>query len=195
MQDRAAAIPLGAGEEDADLMRAIALGDQAAFRRLVRRHLPATVRLAARILGNPSEAEDVAQEALIRVWKHAENFEAPESRGARFTTWLHRIVVNLCIDLRRRKAFEPLDDVAEPISAEEGAEDRMIAAEKRARVGAALGKLPERQRAAFVLCFYEERSNAEAARIMGIGVKALESLLVRARRGLRDALGTERSTV
>lgn len=195
MKDVAVAISparISAPEEDAALMRAVAAGDQAAFRRLMQRHLAGTVRLATRVLGGNAEAEDVAQDAFIRVWRHAQSFEDPKSRGARFSTWLHRIVLNLCIDLRRKKSFTPLDDVEEPASNAPSAEAAMIATEKRKRVRAALDTLPERQRTAFVLCFYEEMSNAAAAEVMGIGVKALEALLVRARRGLRETLDAER---
>lgn len=181
------------GEEDAVLMRLVAGGDRAAFGRLVRRHLPGTVRLAARVLGNAAAAEDAAQEAFVRVWKHAARFEDPGARGALFTTWLYRIVVNLCIDEKRKARFSALDDVPEPLDARPDAEGEMQGKERAARVQAALAALPERQRTALVLCFYEELSNREAAEIMGVGVKALESLLVRARRTLREELEGERT--
>jgi RNA polymerase sigma-70 factor (ECF subfamily) len=180
-----------APEDDAELMRRTASGDQAAFRLLMQRHLAGAARLAQRVLGSTGAAEDVAQEAFIRVWKHAGNFEAPDARGAKFTTWLYRIVVNLCIDEKRKHRFEALDDIPEPADTRGGAETEMQKREQSARVRKALEDLPERQRTAFVLCFYEEHSNKEAADVMGIGIKAVESLLVRARRTLRDALKTE----
>jgi len=188
--------PIGRQEDegrlDADLMRRIADGDQRAFQQLVHRHLAGAVRLATRVLGSSAMAEDAAQEAFIRVWKHAGSFEDPEKRGAKFTTWLYRIVLNLCIDEKRRIRFDALDDVPEPMDDRPGAEKDMQRREQSARVQAALAALPERQRTAFVLCFYEDYTNKEAAAMMGIGLKAIESLLVRARRTLRDTLKTEK---
>jgi RNA polymerase sigma-70 factor, ECF subfamily len=178
--------------DDAALMRGIAGGDEQAFRALMRRHLGHSVRLAQRILGGAGAAEDAAQEAFIRVWKHAGNFDDPAARGAKFTTWLHRIVVNICIDEKRKKRFDALDDVPEPMDAADNAERAMQRREQSKRVQQALQALPERQRTAFVLCFYEGRSNKEAADIMGLGIKAVESLLVRARRDLRTRLQGEK---
>lgn len=179
-------------EDDADLMRRAAGGDQRAFQTLMHRHLARTVRLAARILGSTGAAEDVAQEAFIRVWKHAADWQQPHHAGAKFTTWLYRIVLNLCIDEKRKARFTGLDDLPEPADERDNAEKGLEKQERSASVRAALAELPERQRAAFVLCFYEEHSNKDAAGMLGISVKALESLLVRSRRALKDKLGQEK---
>lgn len=179
-------------KDDADLMRQTADGDQRAFQKLMARHLSRTVRLASRIMGGTAAAEDVAQEAFIRVWKHAADWQDPEKSGAKFTTWLYRIVLNLCIDEKRRHRFANIDDMPEPADEKQGAEQKMQQQEQGRRVAAALEKLPERQRAAFVLCFYEEYSNKEAADMLGISVGAVESLLVRSRRFLRDELMEEK---
>lgn len=179
-------------KDDADLMRQTADGDQRAFQKLMARHLSRTVRLASRIMGGTAAAEDVAQEAFIRVWKHAADWQDPEKSGAKFTTWLYRIVLNLCIDEKRRHRFANIDDLPEPADEKQGAEQKMQQQEQGKRVAAALEKLPERQRAAFVLCFYEEYSNKEAADMLGISVGAVESLLVRSRRFLRDELMEEK---
>ena len=177
--------------DDAMLMQRIAGGDQRAFRDLMQRHLPRTVRLAARVLGSTGAAEDVAQEAFVRVWKHAANWEDPKQAGAKFTTWLYRIVLNLCIDEKRKRTFTDIDAIPEKADDTPNAEANMQRREKSKRVKAALEQLPERQRAALVLCFYEEYSNKDAADMLGISVKAIESLLVRARRMLRDLLQDE----
>lgn len=177
--------------DDAMLMQRIAGGDQRAFRDLMQRHLPRTVRLAARVLGSTAAAEDVAQEAFVRVWKHAANWEDPKQAGAKFTTWLYRIVLNLCIDEKRKRTFTDIDAIPEKADDTPNAETHMQRREKSKRVKAALEQLPERQRAALVLCFYEEYSNKDAADMLGISVKAIESLLVRARRMLRDLLQDE----
>lgn len=178
--------------EDAQLMARIANGDQRALHALMQRHLGRTVRMATRVLGSTGAAEDVAQEAFIRVWKHAAQWQDPDEAGAKFSTWLYRIVLNLCIDEKRKKTFGNIDDVPEQADATPNAERQMQRQEQSQRVRAALATLPERQRAAFVLCFYEDFSNREAADMLGISVKALESLLVRARKTLRDLLQGER---
>ncbi len=179
-------------QDDAALMRLVAAGDQRAFQRLMHRHLSRTVRLASRILGGSGAAEDAAQEAFIRVWKHAADWEDPGKTGAKFTTWLYRIVLNLCIDEKRKHRFTNIDDVAEPEDETPNAERGLERQEQSARVKDALAELPDRQRAAFVLCFYEDYSNKEAADMLGISVKAVESLLVRSRRILRDKLVEEK---
>jgi RNA polymerase sigma-70 factor (ECF subfamily) len=180
-------------KDDAELMRRIAAGDQRAFQKLMHRHLARTVRLAARMLGDGgAAAEDVAQEAFIRVWKHAQDWEDPERAGARFTTWLYKIVLNLSIDEKRKRRFTAIEDIAEPADNADNAEAALARRQQSERVRAALETLPERQRAAFVLCFYEEQSNKDAAEILGVSVKALESLLVRSRRALRDELAKEK---
>lgn len=179
-------------EDDAALMRRIAKGDQKALQALMRVHLAKTVRLATRIMGGAAAAEDIAQEAFVRVWKNAVRWEDPETRGAQFSTWLYRIVLNLCIDEKRKNRTVNVDDDFDMADDRLNAEGRLQQREQTARVKAALDQLPDRQRAAFVLCFYEEYSNKEAADLLGISVKAIESLLVRARRTLRDLLQKER---
>ena len=180
------------GDDDAALMQKIACGDNRAFERLVQRHLPRSVRMAARITGSAAEAEDAVQEAFIRVWKHAAEWESPDAAGALFSTWFYRIVLNLCIDHKRKRTFTPLEEISEPDDGRDDAETGLQRDELSNRIRGAVAGLPDRQRAAFVLCFYEERSNKEAAAILGVSVKALESLLVRARKTLHDKLLPER---
>ncbi len=193
MQERAETAPIEIdGDDDAALMQKIAGGNNRAFERLVQRHLPRSVRMAARITGSAAEAEDAVQEAFIRVWKHAAQWESPDAAGAQFSTWFYRIVLNLCIDHKRKRTFTPLDDISEPDDERDNAETGLQRRELSERVRGAVDTLPDRQRAAFVLCFYEERSNKEAAAVLGVSVKALESLLVRARKTLHDNLLPEK---
>lgn len=172
-------------DPDEELIGRVGRGDPAAVQALVARKLPRLLSLARRMLGDPIEAEDVAQEAFVRVWKQAPKWRFGE---ARFDTWLHRVAMNLCYDrLRRRREVamaEPPDRPDPAPSADRGLE----AAELGARVDRALQALPERQREAIVLCHYQELTNIDAARVMEISVDALESLLARGRRGLRTAL-------
>jgi len=178
-----------AADPDTALMALIARGDREAFARLMDRHLRYAVNAAFRVLLNPHDAEEVAQEAFLRVWHHAARWQ-PDG-PARFRTWLTRIVVNLSIDRKRRPGMEALDDQIEPADPSPGPYDHRLASETERRVAQALARLPERQRAALVLCFWDEESNIEAAATLGISVGALESLLIRAKRSLRQSLSPD----
>lgn len=175
---------------DEELMIRIGSGDRVAFGELVRRHLDRAVAVAQRVTGSRGDAEEIAQEAFIRVWTKAPQWRASdgEFKGARFTTWLYRVVVNLGIDRRRRPAMAPLDDAGDPPDPGQSAQQSLEQAQLSSRVAAAVAELPERQRAALTLCFYEGLSNREAAEVLSLTPGAVESLLVRARRTLREAL-------
>jgi RNA polymerase sigma factor (sigma-70 family) len=175
----------GPADPDDELVRRAGEGDAAAVQALVARKLRRVLALAERMLGDPVEAEDVAQETFFRVWRNAARWRPGV---ARFDTWLHRVTLNLCYDRLRRRRERP---VAEPPDApDEGpAPDRaLLAADVGVRVHAALQGLPLRQREAIVLCHYQELGNIEAAHLMGVSIEALESLLSRGRRALRSAL-------
>jgi len=172
-------------ETDEKLLARIARGDGAAVRDMVARKLPRLLALGARILGDRTEAEDIAQEAFLRIWQQASRWEVG---NARFDTWLYGVALNLCRDrLRRRREIY----VAEPPETTDAGPppDRGLHDSDTSRVvESALATLPERQREAIVLQYYEELSNIDAAAVMGITVEALESLLARARRNLRACL-------
>lgn len=170
---------------DADLVAWSAAGDRGAFDEIVARHGSYALRIAARLLGDSAAAEDVAQEAFVRAWTQARHFDP---RRARFTTWLYRIVVNLCIDYRRKARPEPLPEDFDPVDPAIGADEAMEGNERRAALAEALKGLPVRQRAAMTLVYDEGLSGAEAARAMGLSAKAVERLLARARAYLRDRL-------
>ncbi len=174
-------------EDDGVLARRVASGDRQAYATLVRRHLPSLLAMARRMLGNAAHAEDAAQEALLRLWTHAARYDPAK---ARLSTWLTRIVMNLCLDRLRRRQEAPLpDDFDMPVPPRQ--EQALQRDQTAARVEAALRALPERQRTALVLCHYEEMSMAEAASMMETTVEAVESLLARARRGLKRELEPE----
>jgi RNA polymerase sigma-70 factor (ECF subfamily) len=182
-------LPASGSMSDVDtaLMHRVARGDHAAYRLLVDKYLRHAVTVAYRVLYNRSDAEEVAQDAFLRVWQHAARWRA--DGGASFKTWLNRVVVNLCIDRKRKPGMAALDDQPEIIDQDRATpyEDR-LAGETSDHVAFALQKLPERQRAAILLCFWEGESNIDAAKALDITVGALESLLIRAKRALRDDL-------
>ena len=169
---------------DETVMAAIAEGDDAAFSRLVRDLTPALLRFArVSLAGSPAEAEEVVQEVLIRVWQQAATWQ-PEGR---VSTWAHRVAYRLCIDRLRRQrpsvTIEALEDeLADPAPLPG---TRMMLLDDIRAVQAAVAALPERQRAAIVLCHYQGLSQAEASAVMGLGEEAYESLLARGRRRLR----------
>lgn len=166
------------GPSDEELMLRVALGDQRAFRSLMSRHLARVIRLAERIAGANSDADDIAQEAFVRVWTKAASFR-PER--AQFRTWLYRIVVNLSIDRRRVATPRGLDEAEHVASMDPDAVAMLIATEEHRQLEAALEALSERQRAAIALFYLDGLDGKEAAKAMGLTFKAFESLLHRSR--------------
>lgn len=177
-------------DPDAELLLRIARGDQLAIRQLVARKLPRILALGMRMLNNHSEAEDVAQETFVRVWKQAESWQ---SGVAKFDTWLHRVAINLCYDRLRVRENYSKDDAPELIDTALIPEQHLDKSQQGNLITAALAVLPNRQREALVLQYYQEFSNIEAADLMGVSLDALESLLSRARRNMRALLIEKRS--
>lgn len=174
---------------DQELMKAAGRQDRHAFAQLVERHYGWALGFSDRLLGNRHEAEDLVQTAFLRVWQVAARWKAE----AKFSTWLYRVLYNLCMDQLRARAAgpgEPLEDgIAQSIADEApGGEDHVSGLQRAALLREALGRLPVRQRAAIVLCYYEERSQAEAAALLEVSEGALESLLSRGRATLRKWL-------
>ena len=173
----------GAGGDD-DLIRLYAGGDAVAARALTLRHAPRLLAVARRMLGDPVEAEDVAQEAMLRLWRIAPAWRPGE---AAVGTWLYRVASNLCLDrLRRRRATA--DEAPEMADDAPSAFAALARADRTAALRLALDALPERQRIAIVLRHLEERGNPEIAAILNISVEAVESLLARGRRELAARL-------
>lgn len=174
-------------DPDVELLARIGNNEPAAVNEMVTRKLPRLLALAGRILGDADEARDVAQESFLRIWRHAASWRSGE---ARFDTWLHRVALNLCHDRLRRRKERPLAE-ADTLALADSApplDEQLETTERNARMAAALAALPERQREAIVLQYYQELSNIDAATLMNISVEALESLLSRARRQLRSQL-------
>jgi len=176
------------GMDDDALMRALASGDRAAGRMLVDRHLAHVLAVARRMLGDQAEAEDVAQDTFMRAWKAAERWEPGR---AKLSTWLHRIAMNQCLDRLRKKKPEPLDPDFDAASDDPDPEIQLQQQQMAKRVEGAIQALPDRQRAAIVLSHYQGLSNPEAAEILDVSIEAVESLLSRGRRALKQSLRPE----
>lgn len=172
-------------ETDEALMARIAKGDERAYHLLVRRHLPAMLGLARRILGNAADAEDVAQEAMLRIWTHAPRWQPL----AALRTWLTRVVVNLCLDRKRRAPWVALEAAGEIVDPARDVSEQTEVDERERLVSAAINELPPRQRTAIVLTYNEGMSNAQVAEFLDTTVSAVETLLVRGKQNLRRALG------
>jgi len=181
-------MPLDAETDISDeaLLARFARGDPAAARLLTLRLTPIVLGHAYRLLGQRAEAEDVAQEAMLRLWRIAPDWRPGT---AKITTWLYRVVANLCTDrLRRSGRAAPLDEADEPTDPTPGAPEALQEAARVHALQGALDTLPDRQRQAVVLRHIEELGNPEIAEIMDISVEAVESLLARGKRALTAAL-------
>ena len=180
-----AAVPVSAPADEVRWLADLAAGNATVFRLVVARHLPHLLATARRILRDAAEAEDVAQEALVRLWRTAGTLELGPGG---LKPWLRRVVSNLCIDrLRAGRRLSVVDEVPEQI--EPATQLRSIdERELTTRVDQAIKALPERQRLALTLFHYEGLSQIEVGGMLGISDEAVESLLARARRSLKAAL-------
>lgn len=180
-------------EVDFDLMARIGNGDHAAFRQLVERHQNTVIGTVAKMLGNPSDAEDISQQVFLRIWRNARRYRP----DAKFTTYLFTITRNLVFNETRRRSRK------KEVSADEREENshlqieaspdhrpdaELLQAELREAVDAAIAALPESQRMAVVLRRYEQLSYEEIADVLALSVSAVKSLLFRARSALRESL-------
>lgn len=171
-------------ESDEQLMLLIQTHDRHAFSVLVARHSQKFYSLAYRSLFNKTDAEDVVQDAFLKVWRKPKLWSS--KKQAKFTTWFYRIVLNACLDMNKKKVITT--DVLEQELEESSKVEQGDGNSQLADLEAALRSLPERQRTALNLCFYEELSNQEAADIMGVRLKSLQSLIMRAKANLKKTL-------
>ena len=177
-------------------MARVAKGDNDAFEILVNRHQTFVLSLIYRFIGDRTRAKDLAQEVFLRVWQSARSYEPK----AKFTTWIYRITANLCLNelksSRRKKWLQflrfgdNLENTVEETLVDDtpSPEDILLAKERSRQIANALQSLPENQRMALILKRYDGLSYQEIAKVIGCSVSAVESLLVRAKRGLQEKL-------
>ena len=173
---------------DEGLMSRVQNGDHGAFSVLVHRHTRLFYAAAYRMCSDQDDAEDIVQDAFLKLWKKPAVWDA--SRGTKFTTWFYRVVTNQAIDyMRKKKPSSGHADIIEALPDGRAGQHEVFAqGQQQDILERAIQDLPERQKIALNLCFYEGMSNKEAAGILDISVKALESLLMRAKSGLKDTL-------
>lgn len=187
-------MPFDAQNDTSDdaLLIAFGNGDRMAARVLTERLAPRVIGYATRLLKDRAEAEDVAQDAMMRLWKIAPEWRMGE---AKVTTWLYRVVTNLCTDRLRKKRGRGLDEIAEPEDDKPSQDAVLMHKQRVAALDLALDSLPERQKEAVVLRHIEGLSNPDIAQILDIGVEAVESLTARGKRALAKALADQRETL
>ncbi len=181
------------GAVDFALMVRAGEGDHAAFRQLVERHQDAVIGTVAKMLGNASESEDIAQQVFLRIWRNAKRYRP----DAKFTTYLFTITRNLVFNETRRKSRkkevssderEENSNLTTEASPHRQPDAEVLHAELQQKVDEAIASLPEAQRMAVVLRRYEQLSYEEIATVLDLSVSAVKSLLFRARTSLREAL-------
>ena len=182
-------MPLDTDITDDALLVLYVNGDGRAAGELTHRLVPRLFSFCTRILGNRAEAEDVSQEAMLRLWKMAPDWVPGE---AKLSTWVFRVARNLCTDILRRRRSVPLDEAPEAVDETPGAEAQMMASERVAALDTALALLPERQREAVILRHIEGLANPEIAAILEISIEAVESLTARGKRSLAQILAKQK---
>jgi len=171
---------------DEHLLKLIREGDRSAFSELVRRYTKKYYSIAYRVLFSRDDAEDVVQEAFLKLWNNPGSWNS--SHNVKFTTWFYRVVINLCLDYRKKNKFNASDKYNE-VESHTNTQDGIVEIKRRQELlDKYMLQLPERQQIALNLCFYEGVSNKEASEIMDINLKALQSLIMRAKTNLKEKL-------
>jgi RNA polymerase sigma-70 factor (ECF subfamily) len=173
-------------KDDHELLALVQDGSHPAFGELVKRHTERFYRLAFRYLQNKEAAEDMVQDAFLKLWEDPGKWQA--DRNTKFTTWFYRVVVNLCLDWQKRKRPVELNEEMPVADERETADQAMLRNEEQRVLEKEIAALPERQRMALNLCFDEGLSNQDAAVAMAVNLKALQSLIMRAKTTLKERI-------
>tara|TARA_B100001964_G_scaffold43030_1_gene47813 strand:+ start:2397 stop:2951 length:555 start_codon:yes stop_codon:yes gene_type:complete len=175
------------GVDEANLISRSVGGDKSAYQLLVEHHLPPLSNYVMRMMANATEADDIIQETFVRLWTHGHKYNP---KLAKLTTWLHNIAHNLCIDYFRMTDRLVPESADHPEQESSSPEENYIRQDLAMDIQAAMMTIPERQRSAIIMCHYQGLSNRDAAGVLGVSVDALESLMARGRRKLRQNLST-----
>jgi RNA polymerase sigma-70 factor (ECF subfamily) len=169
--------------DDESLISQIQEGSHEAFAKLVDRHSNRFYRIAYRLVSSKDDAEDIVQDAFLKLWNRPNLWDP--GKGAKFTTWFYRVVINLCFDHRKKKKLINFSEGIEFADEKPGPDVLYDVHQKQALLERLIHELPERQKLAVNLCFYEGLSNNDAAQIIGVKVKALQSLVMRGKATLK----------
>lgn len=172
--------------DDRELLMLIQEGSHGAFAALARRHAERFYRLAYRYVQDREAAEDLVQDAFLKLWEDPAKWQP--DRNSRFTTWFYRVMVNLSLDWQKKKRPVAVEEGPEMVDPEAPPEAALIRAQRDRLLEKEIAGLPERQRTALNLCFGTGLSNREAAEVMGVNLKALQALLMRAKATLKERL-------
>jgi RNA polymerase sigma-70 factor, ECF subfamily len=173
-------------KDDHELLALVQDGSHPAFAEVVKRHTERFYRLAFRYLQNKEAAEDAVQDAFLKLWEDPGKWQP--DKNTKFTTWFYKVVVNLCLDWQKRKRPVELNEEMPLIDDRETADQAMLRNEEQRALEKEIAALPERQRTALNLCFGEGLSNQDAADAMGLNLKALQSLIMRAKTTLKERM-------
>ena len=174
-------------DPDSDIIPAIQCGDERAFNELLDRHLKTITGLAAHMLGDPVAAEDAAQTTFLRTWQMMPSWQPGQPK---LITWMRRVTTNLCLDALKKKKPVFMDRLPEQIDEQKSPEEAALQSGRKAMMQHALAALPDRQRLALTLSYYQNLSQIEGASVMNISVQAYESLLGRARKALKAVISS-----
>ncbi|MBI3445045.1 MAG: RNA polymerase sigma factor [Magnetospirillum sp.] len=175
-----------AAASDDHLLRAVADGNRRAFQRLMERHVRAMLALSTRVVRNADDADEIVQEAFLKVWTLAPRWQS--DREAKFSTWLYRVVLNASLDRLRRVRFLPVEEAGDPADPGPGGLDQAMSRQRERLVSAAMSEMPARQRQALSLYYFSDLSAPEAAKVLSLSITAMEALLLRGKRNLKGAL-------
>jgi RNA polymerase sigma-70 factor (ECF subfamily) len=170
-------------KDDPFLLEQLQWGSRDAFSILVQRHSVRFYAVAYRFMNHRQQAEDIVQDAFLKLWEHPAMWNP--DKNTKFTTWFYRIVVNLCLDAKKRKSALPMAEGFDIADHRMIQDEALSMRQTRQLLEKAIAALPTRQQLALNLCFYEGYSNQSAAEAMGMNLKALQSLLIRAKTTLK----------
>lgn len=183
--------PAMSGDPDSDILPALMRHDQGAFATLMDRHIKSLSAQSAQMLGDMHMAEDITQSVFLKTWQMLPNWQ---TGNAKLITWMRRVATNQCLDHLRKKKPVYTDNLPEIAGVNPSQDDHMMASERSEQMALAMNVLPDRQKAALTLFYYQELPQKQCSEIMELTVPAFESLLRRSRQALKKTLNMDART-